>query len=92
MVNWQVTAKTIYCDAVDDEITIMVQKDFSVKCTGYYKYGESGESSTNLIKKSKRIKRQLRCEGPGCQRATQYKERLLKEEAGKRGSNQATTE
>ena len=26
MVNWQVTATTIYCDAVDDEITLLVYK------------------------------------------------------------------
>lgn len=34
MVNWQITAKTIYCDIVRDEVTIMVKKDWSVQCTG----------------------------------------------------------
>ncbi|MCJ7791782.1 MAG: hypothetical protein MUP49_05195 [Dehalococcoidia bacterium] len=39
--DWQVTATTIYCDAVDDDVTILVYKDWSTKCTGYKKYVES---------------------------------------------------
>ena len=35
MVDWQVTATTIYCDAVDDDVTLLVYKDGSAKCTGY---------------------------------------------------------
>jgi hypothetical protein len=83
MVNWQVTAKTIFCDAVDDEITIIVQKDWSVRCTGYSKYNESGEGASNLKKKAKKIKRQLKCEGQECSRVIQYKERLFNEETSK---------
>lgn len=85
MVNWQVTATTIYCDAVDDEITILVQKDFSVRCTGYRKYGEFSESTRNLSRKSQQLKRQLRCEGPECWRVVQYRDKLLAEETPKGG-------
>ncbi len=35
MVNWQITATTIYCEAVSDEVTIMVHKDWSVTCTAH---------------------------------------------------------
>ena len=28
--KWQITAKTIYCDAVGDEVTILVHKDWSL--------------------------------------------------------------
>jgi hypothetical protein len=92
MVNWQVTATTIYCDAVDDEVTIMVQKDWSIRCTGYYKYSGSNEGSASLKKKAKKIKRQLKCEGQECFRVTRYKESLLKEETGNGDWNQARTE
>ena len=82
MVNWQVTAATIHCDAVDDEVTILVYKDWSVKCTGYRKYGESNREAAKLLReKSRQIQQRLTCEGPECYRAIQYKEKLLSEEA-----------
>jgi hypothetical protein len=91
MVNWQVTAKTIYCDAVDDEVTIIVQRDWSVRCTGYDKYSASDEGSANLKKKAKKIKRHLSCEGPECFRLARYKESLLEEETSKAEQDQAKT-
>ena len=81
MVNWQITAITIYCDAVDDEVTLLVHKDWSAKCTGYSKYSGSGRGVTELLKKSRRLKRKLECESPECYRLIQYKEKLLAEEA-----------
>jgi len=83
MVNWQITATTIYCDAVDDEITILVKKDWSVQCTGYQAYREPGKDAANLEKKGRQLKRKLICEGPDCWRVAQYKDRLLAEETGK---------
>ena len=84
MVNWQMTATTIYCDAVDDEVTLLVYKDWSLKCTGYSKYGEpDSETSKILRKKSKQLKRRLECEGLECYRVLQYKEKLSAEEAKK---------
>ena len=84
MTDWQVTATTIYCDAVDDEVTLLVYKDWSVKCTGYKKYGESSKDTISLLKKKNRqLKRQLACVGPECYRVIQYKEKLLAEEAKK---------
>ncbi|MCD6599222.1 MAG: hypothetical protein J7L19_01430 [Dehalococcoidia bacterium] len=84
MTNWQVTATTIYCDAVDDEVTLLVHKDWSVECTGYTKYAEPGKDTLNLLKKkTKQLKRQLGCTGLGCHRVIHYKEKLLSEEAKK---------
>ena len=48
MVNWQITATTIYCDAVDDEVTLLVYTDRSVRCTGYKKYGEPSQEIVEL--------------------------------------------
>ena len=80
MVNWQLTATTIYCDAVDDEVTILVYKDWSTKCTGYNKYGQSSREAINqLKKKGRQLKRRLECVGPECQRVIEYKEKLQSE-------------
>jgi TATA-box binding protein (TBP) (component of TFIID and TFIIIB) len=82
MTNWQTTAKTIYCDAVDDEITILVFKNSSVRCTGCKKYTEPNDFTRQLIKeKEGRLKRSLKCEGEGCARVVSYKEKILSEEA-----------
>ena len=93
MVNWQVTATTIYCDAVDDEVTLLVHKDWSVKCTGYRKYGAPSKEILNLLKrKSKQLKRRLECTGRECRQVIQYREKLLAEEAKEGFSGQPTGE
>ena len=77
MVDWQVTASTIYCEHVQDEATILVYQDWSVKCTGHQKYGGSGK------KRNGREGAIAACEGPGCEYVLRYKEKLMAEEAGK---------
>lgn len=83
MVNWQLTATTIYCDAVDDDVTLIVRKDGSAECVGYNKkYGEPGKETSQLLqKKSKQWGRKLGCEGPQCSRIIQYQDKLFAEEA-----------
>ena len=84
MVDWQVTATTIYCDAVDDDVTVMVYQDWSTRCVGYHKkYGDSvisKETAKILKNKSKKLGRQLRCEGPECHRVIAYRDKLRAEE------------
>ena len=82
MVDWQVTATTIYCDAVDDDVTIMVYEDWSTRCTGYKKYVESPnkETAEMLKKKAKQLGRNLRCEGPLDYRVTDYRDKLAAED------------
>jgi hypothetical protein len=85
MPDWQVTATSIYCDAVDDDVTIMVYKDWSTKCTGYKKYGENikGEAAKELKRRGKRLGRKLKCEGPEDYRVTNYRDQLKAEEEAK---------
>ena len=93
MVNWKVTATTIYCDAVDDEVTILVYQDWSAKCSSYKKYHEPSKETLKLLKrKSKQLKRQLECTGPECSRLIQYKEKLLAEEVKEGFSGQTANE
>jgi hypothetical protein len=82
MSSWQTTAKTIFCDAVDDEVTVMVYKDGSVRCTGCKKYDQPNDITRVLIKeKSRRLKLTVKCEGESCPRVTAYKTAILAEEA-----------
>jgi hypothetical protein len=75
MVNWQLTATTIYCDAVNEEVTILVYKDFSTKCTGYNKRAAKAGSHS-----SKNNKAQAGCQGPACSCVVQYRDKLMAEE------------
>jgi len=34
MTDWQITATTIICAKTDDEVTVIVYKDGSLRCTG----------------------------------------------------------
>ena len=83
--DWQVTATSINCDAVADDVTIMVYKDWSTRCTGYQKYGEKSqrEAAKELKRRGKQLKRKLKCEGPECSRVIDYRDRLFAEEEAK---------
>jgi len=82
VVNWQVTATTIYCDAVDDDVTITVYQDWSTRCTGYRKYAENldKDAAKMLRRKAKQQGRNLACEGPLDHRVTDYRDRLVTED------------
>jgi len=78
MVDWEITATTIFCESVDDEVTLIVTQDGKVKCTGQQKYAKSGkETARTMKKKSRQLGRQISCEGVGCARVTQYWDGLL---------------
>jgi len=70
MVNWTVTATTLYCDAVNDEVTVMVYKDWSAQCTGCKKYGKNSVGNAITVK----------CEGLNCPRVIKYRDKLIAEE------------
>lgn len=88
MVNWKVTATTIYCDAVDEDVTLMVYKDATAKCVAYNnKYSKPGKEISKLLeKRGQKLGRKLRCEGPDCPRVTGYRDKLFAEESA--GKNQ----
>ena len=83
--DWQVTATTIYCEAVDDDVTIMVYKDWTTKCTGYRKYVEKPTKDVlrDLHKRAKKSGKNLACEGPEDKRVTDYVNQLKAEEEAK---------
>ncbi len=79
MVNWQITATTIKCDAVGDEATIIAYKDGSVKCTGFVKYGNPDSKNALTLARDG-----LKCLGPLCDYMKAYQEKLYQEEGQKK--------
>lgn len=80
MVDWEVTATTIFCEAVDDEVTVIVTGNGDVKCTGRQKYDKpKNEDDKALKKKSKTKGKRLKCEGESCPTMKQYRDKMLGE-------------
>ena len=80
MGNWTITASTIYCEAVDDEVTLMVYKDGTAICTGSRKYAAPDRSTSRLLKKkSRQLKRALKCGPADCGRLVQYRDKMIAE-------------
>ncbi len=78
MTDWEVTATTILCDDVDDEVTIIVNKDGTVTCTGRRKHLKPNkESAKELKKKSKETGESLSCKGDACAKVPRYRDELL---------------
>ena len=86
MVNWTITATTIYCDSVEDEVTFIANRDGQLQCTGYKRYFKPGRETARLMKiKSKQAGKKIVCEGLECSRVTQYRSKLISEKGGKTG-------
>ena len=78
--NWELTATTVYCEAVDDEVTLMVSADGTARCTGIQKYLKPDrETSKDMKERGKKSGRQLACHGEECQTVAQYRAELLGE-------------
>ncbi len=83
--RWQATVTTVSCDRVDDFVTIVVNKDWSVSCTWYnrYKKGISGINSRQGLDAGLR-KKIDNCSGPACPLVVEYRGKLIREEFGSR--------
>jgi hypothetical protein len=78
MVDWQVTATTIFCEAVDDEVTLIITPYGPVKCSGKQKYEKPGKEVKKALKKKNKVApKQLKCEGEDCARVKQYRTKML---------------
>ncbi|PPD58838.1 hypothetical protein [Dehalogenimonas etheniformans] len=79
--DWQVTATTIKCDAVSDEVTIMVYPDGTAKCASYTKFGATDKKTlAKLETRAKKLRINSKCEGPQCRRITDYRDKIMAEE------------
>ncbi len=81
MPDWQITAKTVYCESVDDEVTWLVFQNGSTHCTGCKKYGHPNAITRRVIRmKTRRLQRPIQCAGENCSRVALYQQQILAEE------------
>ena len=71
MPDWQLTATTILCDTCGAEVTIIVYKDRTVKCTG-----------TSIPSGKDKRAEAPACSAEKCARVNEYKAKLDAEEQG----------
>lgn len=80
MVDWEVTATTIFCESVNDEVTIIVNANGTTTCSGKQKYEKPSRDVKNSLKtKSREAGKQLACLGEKCPSLKQYRDKWLGE-------------
>ena len=80
MTGWQVTATTIFCEAVNDEVTLIITPSGEVTCTGRQKYEIPGKENAKALKqKSKSVQKPLKCIGESCAEIIKYRDKTLGE-------------
>ncbi len=93
--NWQVTATTIYCEAVKNEATIMVYRDWRTACAYHKRWGPVRREKRKgigillawlgIVPEEKRTLASG-CPGPEkCPQILEYRDRLYREEEELRG-------
>ena len=76
--DWELTATTILCEDVDDEVTIIVNGDGTVRCTGSQKYASPDkQAAMELKERGKKLGRTLACKDPDCPTVARYSEEML---------------
>ena len=78
MPDWEITATTVHCDAVDDEVTLLVSADGTCRCTGGQKYARANKAAARALKKKgQRLGKRLGCGQAECETVVRYRVRLL---------------
>lgn len=85
MVDWQLTATTIYCKEIGNEVTILVHSDGKIACTGYDRHHTPDRPASSSSGRSRSVETTNECPGLTCPNATGYRDRLFAEEKGKSG-------
>lgn len=79
--KWQATVTTVSCDRVDDFVTIVVNRDWSVNCTWYNRYKKRILSINSKQKLDAGLRRRMdNCSGPACPLVVEYRAKLIREE------------
>ncbi len=68
MTGWKLTATTILCRHIGDEVTLMMTEDGTLSCTCMQRYYSNGRSSGRK-----------HCQGPSCALLAEYKSKLAGE-------------
>ncbi len=70
--DWEITATTVFCDTVSDEVTLMVYADGACKCTGSRKHNTVGKKTRSTNKQGRG------CVEAECLTLSRYRASLLK--------------
>jgi len=76
MIDWELTATTIYCESVGDEVTLLVSDDGACRCTGRRKYAGPDEATSRKGRKPGRPV----CAPAECAIMVRYREKVLGED------------
>ncbi len=78
MADWQITATTIYCSDIDDEVTLMLHGDRTVKCSHMPRYANPDKDTARILKqKSRQAGKPLRCLADNCPRLLEYRTKWM---------------
>jgi hypothetical protein len=80
MVDWQITATTFVCKFIDEEVTVLIYPDWTVRCIGFEKYAKDRRANLELLKRSLNLRKTLECKGLDCSSIVEYKLKLEDEE------------
>jgi hypothetical protein len=83
MVDWELTATTVYCESVGDEVTLLVTADGACRCTGRRKYGPDDEKAVAKQPKGRQSGRPV-CAAAECAIIVRYREKLFGDEGPRR--------
>jgi hypothetical protein len=76
--DWEITATTVYCDAVDDEVTLIIYADGTSRCTGRDNYAKPDkETARAMKKKSQRQGKLLACRDNDCTVVSDYRDNIF---------------
>lgn len=79
--GWQITATTMLCEVVADYVTVMVNRDWSCRCTWCDRYKLAAESGAKK-KFSGAVRSKIAaCRWPQCSYVLGYRDRLIAEES-----------
>ena len=82
MVDWEITATTIFCSDVDDEVTLLISADGTVKCTGREKYSGKNKAAAKAIKaRGKKTGKRLECPAGDCRNIQEQVRKFLGDES-----------
>ncbi|MCJ7605895.1 MAG: hypothetical protein MUO19_07690 [Dehalococcoidales bacterium] len=80
MADWEITATTVYCEAVDDEVTLLIDFGGTTTCTGQQRFDCPDKENARLLEeKTRQAGRVLTCAGTDCTIISQYRTRILTE-------------
>jgi hypothetical protein len=81
MPDWEVTATTIFCEAVDDEVTLVISAGGDCRCTGRQKYEQPGKKTAkSMLSKGRRLGRKLGCSPAKCDIIVRFRQNMLGQE------------